>query len=138
MNFEETKTVKSYFSSSLSSLLGFWVVKSFFLSIFLFAKCLFAIPRQLVLCEMAQSCLSYGLLVTMSYSSHHSQLHPGFSITRLVAVQFCLAEVSLFCFDRSVVTLYRRASVYTTLPSPISCSQCFPFTYCEYRTCISS
>ena len=30
MNFEETKTVKSYFSSSLSSLLGFWVVKSFF------------------------------------------------------------------------------------------------------------
>ena len=26
MHFEETKTVKSYFSCSLSSLLGFWVV----------------------------------------------------------------------------------------------------------------
>ena len=75
------------------------------------------ICRQLVLCEMAQSCLSYGLLVTMSHSSDHSQLRPGFSVIRLVAVSFCLAEVSLFCFDRTVVTLYRRASSYTTLSS---------------------
>ena len=30
MNFEETKTVKSLFSSSLSSLLGFWVVLELF------------------------------------------------------------------------------------------------------------
>ena len=35
----------------------------------------------------------------------------------LVAV-FCLVEVSLFCFDTSVVTLYTRASV--TPPSPPS------------------
>ena len=52
----------------------------------------------------------------------------------LVAV-FCLAEVSLFCFDRSVVTLLRRASI-TTVPSLRFSTQCFPFTlasYCEYR-----
>ena len=29
---------------------------------------------------------------------------------------FCLAEVSLFCFDRSVVTLLRRASVTPPYP----------------------
>ena len=29
---------------------------------------------------------------------------------------FCLAEVSLFCFDRSVVTLHRRASVTPPFP----------------------
>ena len=59
MNFEETKTVKPYFSSSLSSLLGFWVVLEpfrvffffsfrFFFSIFLFAKCHFANQNQFV------------------------------------------------------------------------------------------
>ena len=57
---------------------------------------------------------------------------------------FCLVEVSLFCFERSVLTLFRRASVSPPSPglSPIFYFQCFPFTqvcftnYCEY--CISS
>ena len=31
---------------------------------------------------------------------------------------FCIAEVSLSCFDRSVATLHRRASVYTTFRPP--------------------
>ena len=50
----------------------------------------------------------------MSQSLDRSQLRLGFSIARLVAVKFCLAEISLLCFGRTVVTLYRRASVYTT------------------------
>ena len=45
----------------------------------------------------------------------------------LVAV-FCLPEVSQFCFDRSVVTLFRRPAVTPPSPPLIFYSQCFPFT----------
>ena len=44
---------------------------------------------------------------------------------------FCLAEFSLFYFDRSIVTLHRRASV--TPPSPPLDFVLIVFPPCEYR-----
>ena len=46
MNFEETKTVKSYFSCSLSSLLGFWVVLEPFRFLFRSSCSPSAIPQS--------------------------------------------------------------------------------------------
>ena len=46
---------------------------------------------------------------TPTFSRLSSPWVTGFAI--LFSKTFCLAEVSLFCFDRSVVTLPRRASV---------------------------
>ena len=46
-------------------------------------------------------------------------------------IVFCLAEVSLFCFDQSVVTLYKRASAFPLL-SVFSLYHRFA-SYCENR-----
>ena len=53
-----------------------------------------------------------------------------FSHCCCVLWQYCLGEVSRFCFDRSLVILVflQKSISYTTLPSLQFSTQCFPFT----------
>ena len=82
MNFEETKTVKSYFSRSLSSLLGFWLVLKPFRCCwcFFFDLSVRQLPfRKVPQFEAIGTLRNVSIiLATMSHSSDHSQTTPGF------------------------------------------------------------
>ena len=95
------------------------------------------LPSEPHLCHL--SLLSANISYTCSILSN-SFKSVQLLLSCLVAV-YCPAEVGLFCFDKSVVTLFRRASVDTTLPSfrfPTFSVFLYPHigNYCEY--CISS